>query len=132
MGQSLQKPPPKPWNDWSHVPIHVYGSWLRGDPRGWRARHHREHVEGDYKNPPPPKAFENEYRDSVASMTRPRVRIESDLRKFVLDAVVGKLTSDGIEVLIACVDASHLHLLARFTDGDPKHWIGRAKKHSSH
>jgi hypothetical protein len=43
----------KAWNDWYHVVVHVYGSWLRGDPRGWRARHHREHVDGDYKNPPP-------------------------------------------------------------------------------
>jgi hypothetical protein len=34
------------WNDWYHVVSHVYGSWLRGDPRGWRAVDHREHVEG--------------------------------------------------------------------------------------
>jgi len=35
-----------PWNDWYHVVSHVYGSWLRGDPRGWRSVNHREHVEG--------------------------------------------------------------------------------------
>ena len=40
-----------PWNDWYHCTTHTYGSWLRGDRRGWRARHHREHVQGDYKNP---------------------------------------------------------------------------------
>src|SRR4029079_6566514 len=43
----------EPWNAWYHVTNHVCGSWVRGDPRGWRSRHHREHVDGDYKNPPP-------------------------------------------------------------------------------
>lgn len=40
----------EPWNSWYHVTIHVYGSWLRGDPRGWRSRHHREHADGDYES----------------------------------------------------------------------------------
>ena len=38
------------WNHWYHCTAHTYGTWLRGDPRGWRARHHREHVDGDYRN----------------------------------------------------------------------------------
>jgi hypothetical protein len=31
---------------------HTYGTWLPGDPKGFRTRHHREHIEGDYKKPP--------------------------------------------------------------------------------
>ena len=38
---------------WFHVTAHTYGAWLAGDARGFRTRHHREHVEGDYKHPPP-------------------------------------------------------------------------------
>ena len=37
---------------WYHVVLSTYGSWLYGDKRGFRTRHHREHVDGDYKNPP--------------------------------------------------------------------------------
>src|SRR5690349_5207107 len=37
---------------WFHCTTHTYGTWLRGDPRGWRSRNHREHVDGDYKHPP--------------------------------------------------------------------------------
>jgi hypothetical protein len=33
---------------WYHVIISTYGGWLHGDPRGFRTRHHRAHVEGDY------------------------------------------------------------------------------------
>jgi REP element-mobilizing transposase RayT len=120
------------WNGWYHVTVHVYGSWLRGDPRGWRARHHREHVEGDYKNPPPAGMYDNLFELSKALMKRDPVRIAAELRQFVADAIAEKLQQDGIEVLIASIDATHLHVLARFPDHNPRHWIGRAKKHASH
>ena len=42
------------WNNWYHVNGNTYGTWLPGDPRGWRERGHKKHVAGDYKNPPPP------------------------------------------------------------------------------
>jgi len=41
-----------PWRDWYHCVVTTYGAWLRGDPRGWRSRHHREHIQGDYRRPP--------------------------------------------------------------------------------
>lgn len=65
-------------------------------------------------------------------MQREAVRIAADLRQFVVDAIVEKLQRDDIEVLVASVDAKHLHLVARFEDHRPRHWVGRAKKHSSH
>ena len=37
----------KAWRGWYHVTGGTYGSWLPGDPRGWRARGRREHVDGD-------------------------------------------------------------------------------------
>jgi hypothetical protein len=122
----------EPWNDWYHVIAHAYGSWLRGDPRGFRTRHHREHVDGDYKNPPPKGYFDKLHAQSKSLMTRDAVRIDADLRQFVLDAAVEKLRGDSIELLVASVDAKHLHVLARFPDHRPREWIGRAKKHTSH
>ncbi|MGA2583011.1 MAG: hypothetical protein ABSG31_07015 [Tepidisphaeraceae bacterium] len=121
-----------PWNDWYHVIAHAYGSWLRGDPRGFRTRHHREHVEGDYKNPPPKGHFDKLHAQSKSLMKREVVHIDGDLRQFVLDAAVEKLRGDSIEFLVASVDAKHLHVLGRFRDRRPREWIGRAKKHTSH
>ena len=46
------------WNGWYHVNGNTYGTWLPGDERGWRSRHHKVHVNGDYKNPPPPGAHD--------------------------------------------------------------------------
>jgi len=79
-----------PWNNWYHVTVHVYGSWLRGDPRGWRARHHREHVDGDYKHPSPKGKYDNLYELSKALMKRDPVRIATELRQFIANAVAEK------------------------------------------
>jgi REP element-mobilizing transposase RayT len=121
-----------PWNNWYHITVHAYGSWLRGDPRGWRSLHHREHVDGDYKNPPPKGTYDNLYELSKALMKRDAVRIATELRQFIADAVAQSLQRNSIEVLIISLDARHLHVLARFPDHNPRHWIGLAKKHASH
>jgi hypothetical protein len=120
------------WNNWYHVHLHTYGTWLRGDPRGWRARDHREHVDGDYKNPPPRGTYDKLHAYSKSLMKRPPVRVEKDIRQFVVDAVADKLLRDGVELLVVCLDGIHLHLLGKFADHLVRHWVGRAKKHASH
>jgi REP element-mobilizing transposase RayT len=64
-------------------------------------------------------------------MKREPTKIDQPLRAFVVQAIVDKLQLNGVEVLIASVDAKHLHLLARFSDHQTRHWIGVAKKHVS-
>jgi len=120
------------WNDWYHITVHTYCAWLRGDSRGWRARHHREHVDGDYRNPPAPGEFDHILAQSERLMKRDAVRITNEIRQFVANALAEKLIQDGIEVLIVTVDGKHAHVLARFIDHNPRHWIGRVKKHTSH
>jgi len=131
MGAPRTKSPPA-WNDWYHVTVHVYGSWLRGDPRGWRARHHRELCEGDYKHRPPQGKYDALYELSKALMKRDPVRIATALRQFIANAVAARFIFDGIQVLIVSLDAKHLHILAKFPDHHPTHWVGLAKKHASH
>src|SRR5213595_2117971 len=97
--------PAQPWNDWYHVTVHVYGSWLRGDPRGWRSRHHREHVDGGYKNPPPKGKYDNLYELSKAWMKRDPVKIARELRQFIANAIAEKLLQDNIQVIIVSIDA---------------------------
>jgi hypothetical protein len=79
------------WNHWYHCTAHTYGSWLRGDPRGWRARHHREQVVGDYKNPPPRGEYDALFAYSKSLMKRDSIQIAQELRQFVLDAIVARL-----------------------------------------
>jgi hypothetical protein len=122
---------PAPWNDWYHVTVHVYGSWLRGDPRGWRARHHREHVDGDYKNPPPKGKYDNLYELSKALMKRDPIKVARELRQFIADSIAEKLRMDGVEVLIVSMDSKHLYVLARFPERNPRIKIGWAKKYAT-
>ncbi len=44
---------PTPGKCWWHNILSTHGSWLPGNPRGFRSRNHRIHSSGDYKNPPP-------------------------------------------------------------------------------
>src|SRR4051812_17125472 len=120
------------WNAWYHCTCNTYGTWLRGDPRGWRARHHREHVEGDYKNPPPKGKHDALYARSKWLMKRDPVHLELGLRAFVLEAIVERLLRESIVVITAALTRKHLHVLARFERHNPRHFMGLAKKHASH
>lgn len=121
----------KPWNDWYHVNGHTYGTWLRGDPRGWRARHHREHVEGDYKNPPPPGTYDALHAYSKRLMKRPPVTLSTPARRLACDTIAQSLIERGIDVVRVSVDGHHYHILARFRDHKPREWIGIAKSISA-
>ncbi len=115
------------WNCWYHVTGNTYGTWLRGDPRGWRERHHRRHVEGDYKHRPARGTGQNELALSKALMDREVVRLTAELRRVALIGLVLTLLGDGIEVLIASLDDHHLHVLARFRDHETRRRLGWAK-----
>src|SRR5262245_36991735 len=95
----LTGPLPMPDNRrWFHVVISTYGSWLQGDPRGFPSRHHREHVEGDYKNPPPPGSFANYRRQNLRSLKQPPVIVAPEFRPYVGAAVRDKLQALGAYV----------------------------------
>src|SRR5215213_6982112 len=105
-----------PWDHWYHLTAHTYGTWLRGDSRGWRARHHREHVDGDYRNPPPKGKYDRLYDKSKRLMTRQRVVLTPEQRQFACRAFVEALVARAVEVIAFCVAAKHWHGLLRFRD----------------
>jgi len=142
---------PSPWCGWYHAVGATYGAWLRGDERGWRARHHREHVEGDYRNPPPAGVYEKLYAYSLSVMSRDAVILTPEARRVAAEAMHERLNERGVEVARLCVGGCHFHLLMRIveptlarrglcegnalTDGRdplPRHVLGVAKKHASH
>jgi hypothetical protein len=136
------------WNGWLHCSGSTYGSWLRGDPRGWRSFLHREHCEGDYKAPPPPGQFEWMHEQSKRLMARPGVTLSSAARKVACDKMVEALRFHQVEALALCVGGRHWHVLARFPsrtqsksrgiaiprlwrNRDARHYMGIAKKESA-
>jgi len=145
------------WNDWYHCMGNTYGTWPPGDPRGFRARHHREHIDGDYKSPPPQGMYDERLQKSRGAMRRSPVVLSPQLRRLVCAAMGEKLLVLKVELVELCVTAVHFHLLARFSplvnsedpgmampglssanmlqdgrDPRPRHYVGLAKKHASH
>ena len=120
------------WNDWYHVMGHTYGTWLSGDPKGFRTRHHREHVEGNYRNPPPKGTYDGLHDWTKRAMKRDPVYLDREQRRRALDERVGSLQRRGLEIEVFSFDRIHLHGLVSVPDQDPKRWIGVAKKESSH
>jgi hypothetical protein len=116
---------------WFHFIETVYGAWLYGDKRGFRTRHHREHVEGDYKNPPPPGTYDAVLERSRKLLKQPPVSLEPKWRAIVGQAVVERLGDRGAYVLCASMSRQHLHCLAKLPpSADARHIMGLAKKHS--
>jgi len=115
---------------WYHIVVSTYGSWLYGDPRGFRTRHHREHVEGDYKNPPPPGSYENLEQRSRASLKQAPVIIPHQFRAVVGRAVLDRLEKLGAVVVCLSVSGQHCRVLAKLPFGKPRDWMGKAKCHA--
>ncbi len=104
-----------PWNNWFHCMGSTYGTWVRGDQRGWRARHHREHVDGDYKNPSPPGKYDEIFAHSKDLMNRDEVLLNRDQRVIACLEMGKTFLYHKIELIDLSVGAAHFHLLARFT-----------------
>jgi hypothetical protein len=120
------------WNGWYHVDGHTYGTWLPGNPRGWREKDHKKHVPGDYKNPPPAGSGEGLIEHSRRVMRQGPVHLNPAQRRIVgqaLAEMMARLRNEPIAVSMDCV---HYHILARFHDGDVRPQVGRAKKHAWH
>ncbi|MFO0811398.1 MAG: hypothetical protein U0746_22440 [Gemmataceae bacterium] len=116
-------------HEWFHCVATTYGAWLDGDPRGFRTRHHREHVEGDYKNPPPKGRYDDRAERSRASLKQPPVVLTVDERPVAGAAFRDKLRELGAFVLIVSMSGQHAHAVVKLPAKKARGWVGRAKKH---
>jgi hypothetical protein len=122
-----------PWKDWYHCMGNTYGTWLPGDPRGFRMETHKHHVPYDYRQKPPPGLYDRLHRRAKELMTRPPVYLDAvEQRRRVLDEVVASLLRRDVQLAVAALDRVHLHVLLCCPDHNPRHWLGIAKKESSH
>ena len=118
---------------WFHITAHTYGAWLHGDPKSFRTRHHREHIVGDYKNPPPPDLYATKLARSRALLKQDPVRLEPRWWPIIGAAVKDKLIELGAELLAVSMGATHLHLQGKMPGGPvPREWLGRAKVYSNY
>ncbi len=118
------------WNGWYHVTSSTYGTWLPGDPRGWRSKGHKKHVDGDYRNPPPAGADPGLLEYCRGNLKDPPVRLTPPQRRAAGEAIVQRLLELGTEPIVMSVDGIHLHVLLRPPDTKVRQWVGRAKKHA--
>lgn len=115
---------------WFHVTGCTYGTWLPGDDRSFRTRHHREHIEGSYKHHPPQGMYDNRREMAQGLMReagREPVRLSPEAQRLALDLMVGAIRHYGGAVRIGCVDDHHFHLLVRLPDL-PRDWNPWASK----
>jgi hypothetical protein len=119
------------WEHWYHLTCHTYGTWLPGDDRGFRTRQHGLHVDGDYKRPPPRGKYAGLHRHAKASMSRPAVYLDEEQQARAVAEVVASLRKWRVPLVVLSIDRSHLHAIIQAVDGDPRHWLGLAKKECS-
>ncbi len=101
------------WGDWYHCTSHTFAAWLPGDRRGHRERHHRDHIDGDYRRPPK-HPDEAKRRRAEDGMTRSRIILCPEARRHAVTFLVEALHYYQTELAELAVTATHLHVLARF------------------
>ena len=99
------------WNHWYHVNGNTYGTWLPGDPRGWREKRHKRHVDGDYKNPPPKGSGDALQRHASSLLKQPPVHLDPVQRELAGRALAEMLVRQEVELLAISLDSVHYHLL---------------------
>jgi hypothetical protein len=105
---------------WYHFIVTAYGAWLYGDKRGFRTRHHREHVDGDYNAPPPLAEHVAIRRRSIESLKQSPVVVAPEMRPLIGTAIRDRLADHGVFVLCLSMSGQHLHCLAKVPVGlDP-------------
>ena len=115
---------------WYHLVLTTYGAWLYGDARGFRTRHHREHIEGDYKHPPPAGMYDELAKRSRESLVQPPVKLTSRLKRVVGMAIKERFEMLGGLVICVAVSGPHVHALVKLPKGKQREWAGLAKKHA--
>jgi REP element-mobilizing transposase RayT len=113
---------------WFHVILTTYGAWLPGDSRGFRTRHHRDHVEGDYKNPPEVGVYESFALKNREALKHDEISLDSAQRESVGKALKAKLDALSASLIAIAVSRRHIHLLVKLPPKTVRDQIGLAKK----
>ena len=116
---------------WFHLIFTTYGAWLPGDPRGFRTRHHREHVEGDFNSPPEAGIYQGLHQASQQQLEQPPTTIPCEFRPLIGAALRERLEREGGHVLAVACCGEHAHVLVQLKDCDARYPGGLAKRHAT-
>lgn len=117
---------------WFHFWFSTFGTWLRGDVRGFRDHDHRIHSSGDYKQPPPRSEHAGLRRWVVEHMHKDPVRLTPRQRERACGRMKEELKLKGVELLVIAVADDHAHGLGKFPVAEIRKLVGHAKRGSSH
>ena len=117
------------WNNWYHCMLTAYGQWLPGDPRGWRTRDHREHVDGDYKNRPQATDFAKGLHSHAHTLLKfPPVRFVPESRQPIGMLILESLSIQKVPLAALAVCPTNIHLLIQSADPRIKVILGKCKQ----
>ncbi len=124
---------PNPGHAWWHLILHTKGSWLHGDPRGFRSRNHRIHSNGDYKNLPPDGEHQRLY-DHQESQLKNAIIIPDHLLPTLGQRLHSKCIQTDTQVLAISVGSSHAHLLVQYLNQyeHAQNFAAKLKQAASH
>ena len=123
---------PQPGCAWWHIVLTGRNTWLPGDRRGFRNKHHRIHSSGDYKHPPP--------ADEHIGLRIHNQRQAGEEKTFppALQSAMGQAMLATIQrakwaCLALAVSHSHAHILLECDEAYPaaKRAMGRLKQVAS-
>jgi len=119
---------PTPRTRWYHVTWNTLSSWLPGDERGFRNRHHRIHSSGDYKHRPP-KSEHAGLRIYNEKRAAPPVFIAPTVRARIFEAILEFMNRRGIQILCISVSDQHVHILVKLdvSRAEVMTFIGKCK-----
>lgn len=123
---------PLPGKNWFHTTFSTHNSWLPGDPRGFRSRHHKIHSSGDHRNPPPRLEHAGLHRYAKSISGQPII-LDHEQRAIAGKAVRQTLERHKHKLLVIAVGGMHVHLLVELPGvlQDAKDAIGFAKVSAS-
>jgi REP element-mobilizing transposase RayT len=117
--------------NWYHITLSTYNSWLPGDPRGWRSWHHKTHSTGHHRAPPPADEHANILKHAQ-SISTDVVIISNILRAKIGQLIVEYLGNNHHELLAIAVDHTHVHVQVRLPSDDAKNIMGKCKRKVSY
>lgn len=115
---------------WWLVTFSTYGSWLPGDPRGfktWRKRKYAPPPDGQSHFGEPtynPEDYTEEH-ERTQRVTKEAVTFSENARRHVLEAIVEDVESLAISPAILAVAGRHVHMIAKFGGFKIRPTVGR-------
>ena len=123
---------PNPGTAWWHVIINARGTWLHGDPRGFRSRKHKIHSGGNYRCPPPLSEHQPLHEYQKARTNRP-VHFEAAHQRVIGEGLLRGAELADVRCIAYAVSFTHAHLLVEIADdlSVVRKLVGRLKRNAS-